>query len=176
MSKFIVDTNVLITACKFSVRGVPVIKLITDTSNLIISSAVHEEVVSSSDRYPDALVARELIEAGTIEVRGVRFREYDILNRYKLGKGEKESIALAIEMNEDVDFIVTDDRLAYIVMKRMELNTPLFLDLIVTLVERDMLTREVASGIVRAVESRYPEGFIYHTIKILEMGARRWLS
>ncbi|MGC9444787.1 MAG: hypothetical protein ACP5E9_07690 [Candidatus Methanospirareceae archaeon] len=116
------------------------------------------------------------IEAGTIEVRGVRFREYDILNRYKLGKGERESIALAIEMNEDVDFIVTDDRLAYIVMKRMDLNTLLFLDLIVTLVERDMLTREVASGIVRAVESRYPEGFIYHTIKILEMGARRWLS
>jgi len=176
MLRFIVDTNALITACKFSVRGVPVIKLIAGTCKLIISTSVHDEVVSTGDKYPDALVAKELIEDGKIEVRGVELGDHDILNRYKLGKGEKESIVLAVEMNENVDFIVTDDRLAYIVMTRMDLNTMLFLDLIVTLVERGMLTRAVANAIVKAVEPRYPEGFIYHTLKILEKGARRWLS
>lgn len=176
MPRFIVDTNALITACKFSVRGLPVIKQIADASELIISTAVHDEIMSTGDKYLDALVAKDLIEEGKIEVRGVQLKDCDILNRYKLGKGEKESIVLAVEMNENVDFIVTDDRLAYIVMNRMNLNALLFLDLIVTLVEQDMLARAVANALVKAVEPRYPEGFIYHTLKILEMGERRWLS
>ncbi len=53
-------------------------------------------------------------------VRGVSFQDYDVLNRYKLGKGEKESIVLAVEMGEEVDFI--DDRLAYIVIDRRGLR------------------------------------------------------
>ncbi|MDI6886828.1 MAG: hypothetical protein QMD22_10930, partial [archaeon] len=103
-----------------------------------------------------------------IKVRSVSFWKNDVLDRYKLGKGEMESIALGVEMGDEVDFIVTDDRLAYIVIDRMGLKKMLFLDLIVELVERRLLDLERARLIVHAIESRYPEGFIYHTLKILE--------
>ena len=122
----------------------------------------------------NAIVAKELIKDGKIKVKKVLFQDYDVLNRYKLGKGEKESIALAVEMGAE-DSIVTDDRLAYIVIDRMDIKKLLFLDLIVELVKRSLMDLELAKLIINAIESRYPEGFIYHTLKILEKGDRRCL-
>ena len=75
-----------------------------------------------------------------------------------------------------VDFIVTDDRLAYIVIDRMHIKKMLFLDLIVELVERNLMNLELAKSIVNEIESRYPEGFIYHTLKILDRGDRKCLK
>jgi predicted nucleic acid-binding protein len=98
------------------------------------------------------------------------------LDHYNLGKGEKESIVLAVEMGEEVGFIVTDDRLAYIVIDRMGIKKLIFLDLIVELVERSSMDLELAKSITNAIESRYPEGFIYHTLKILERGDRKCLE
>ena len=167
MPKLIFDTNALITSCKFYVHGLPVIKYIVERCEIIIPHSVNEEVVIAGGKYPDAVIAKGLIREGKIIVRGVSFRDYDVLDRYKLGKGEKESIVLAVEMGEEVDFIVTDDRLAYIVIDRMGLKKLLFLDLIVELVGRSSMDLELAKVIITTIESRYPEGFIYHTIKIL---------
>ena len=75
-----------------------------------------------------------------------------------------------------VDFIVTDDRLAYIVIDRMHIKKMLFLDLIVELVERNLMNLELAKSIVNEIELRYPEGFIYHTLKILDRGDRKCLK
>jgi len=93
-----------------------------------------------------------------------------------LGKGEKESIALAIKMVAEVDFTITDDRLAYIVIDRMDIKKLLFLDLIVELVERGLMNLELAKSIINAIKSRYPEGFVYHTLKILDRGDRKCLK
>lgn len=176
MLKLIFDTNALITSCKFYVHGLPVIKYIVERCEIIISHSVNDEVISAGGRYPDAIVAKELIRDEKIKIKGISFRDYDVLDRYKLGKGEKDSIVLAVEMAEDVDFIVTDDRLAYLVIDRMGIKKLLFLDLIVELVERRLMDLELAKLITNAVELRYPEGFMYHTLKILEIGDRKCLK
>ena len=67
-----------------------------------------------------------------------------------MGKGEKETIVLAVEMGGEVDFIVTDDRLAYVVIDRMSIKKLLFLDLIVELVERNLMDLELAKSIINA--------------------------
>jgi len=176
MLKLIFDTNALITSCKFYVSGLPVIKYIAERCEIIISHSVNEEVVSAGGMYPNAVVAKELIREGKIGVKNVSFWDYDVLDRYNLGKGEKESIVLAVEMGGEVDFIVTDDRLAYVVIDRMSIKKLLFLDLIVELVERNLMDLELAKAIINAIGLRYPEGFIYHTLKILERGDRKCLK
>jgi len=60
-------------------------------------------------------------------------------------------------------------------MDRMKIKKSLFLDLIIEFVEKKLMNTEVAEQVVAAVKSRYPEGFIYHTLKILERGDRRCL-
>jgi predicted nucleic acid-binding protein len=118
----------------------------------------------------------KLIREGKIGVRRPPFWDYNVLDHYNLGKGEKESIVLTVEMGDEMDFIVTDDRLAYVVIDRMGIKKLLFLDLIVELVERTLMDLELARSIIDAIESRYPEGFIYHTLKILERGDRKCLK
>ena len=176
MLKLIFDANALITSCKFYLRGIPVIKHVADRCRIIISHSVNKEIISSGERYSDTLVAKELIRDGKIKVKRALFQNYDVLDHYKLGNGEKESIGLAVEMAGKVDFIVTDDRLAYIVIDRMHIKKLLFLDLIVELVERNLMNLELAKSIVNEIESRYPEGFIYHTLKILDRGDRKCLK
>ena len=71
MLKLIFDTNALITSCKFYVGGLPVIKYIAERCEIIISHSVNEEVVSAGGKYPNAVVAKELIREGKIGVRTV---------------------------------------------------------------------------------------------------------
>lgn len=61
MLKLIFDTSALITSCKFYVSELPVIKYIAERCEIIISYSVNEEVVSAGGRYPNAVVAKELI-------------------------------------------------------------------------------------------------------------------
>jgi len=176
MLKLIFDTNALITSCKFHVRELPVIKYIAEKCEIVISHSVNKEIIIAEGRYSNAVVAKELIRDGKINVKRVLFRDYDVLDHYRLGKGEKESIALAIKMVAEVDFTITDDRLAYIVIDRMDIKKLLFLDLIVELVERGLMNLELAKSIINAIKSRYPEGFVYHTLKILDRGDRKCLK
>ncbi|MFQ6071661.1 MAG: hypothetical protein ACE5KT_03030 [Methanosarcinales archaeon] len=95
---------------------------------------------------------------------------------YWIATNWERGISIAVEMGDEVDFIVTDDRLAYIVIDRMGIKKVLFLDLIIELVERSFMDLELAKSIINVIESRYHEGFIYHTLKILESGDRKGLK
>lgn len=61
------------------------------------------------------------------------------------------------------------------VMNRMKIKKLLFLDLLIEFMEKKLMEKQVAEQIAAAVKPRYPEGFIYHTLKILERGDRRCL-
>jgi hypothetical protein len=51
----------------------------------------------------------------------------------------------------------------------------LLADLLVELVWKGFMERELAEKILKAIEPRYAPGFIPHTLKILERGDRRCL-
>jgi predicted nucleic acid-binding protein len=173
MLKVIFDSSALITCCKFKIQSHYIMEHILRICEVFIPDAVRAEAGMASEKYPDATVAERMIREGAIKVQCVELQEDGVLDRYKLGKGEKEAITLAIDKGEA--FVVTDDRLAYVVINRMKIKKLLFLDLLIELVEQKLIEREVAEQIVAAVKSRYPEGFIYHTLKILERGDRRCL-
>jgi hypothetical protein len=59
-----------------------------------------------------------------------------VLDGYKLGSGEKESIILALTQ-PSVGYLVIDDRLAFIVSDRMTVPKILLVDLLAELVWRD---------------------------------------
>ena len=59
--KLVMDTNALITVCKFSVEGDPLIKLILGLCHIIIPSAVKEEAIVAKDIYKDANLASDFI-------------------------------------------------------------------------------------------------------------------
>lgn len=173
MLKVIFDSSALITCCKFKVQSCYIMEHVLRICEVFIPDAVAVEAGIASEKYPDATVAERMIKEGAIKVQCVELPEDDVLDRYKLGKGEKEAIILGIEKEDAI--VITDDRLAYVVMDRMKIKKLLFLDLLIEFVEKKRVEREVAEQIVAAVKQRYPEGFIYHTLKILERGDRRCL-
>lgn len=167
------DSPALITCCSFELGGTPVIHHILDACHVVVAGAVSDEVTLDYVKYPDAALAKRFIGEGTIELQEIVLPPDNVLERYKLGKGEKESIGLAIEH----DFpLVTDDRLALVVASRMGIDQMLFLDLVVTLVEEKRLERDLARKIVRTIASRYAPGFVEHTLTILKRGSRRCLT
>jgi len=99
---------------------------------IFIPDAVSVEVSAAKGNYPDAAIAERMIKQDKIKVRQVTLPTDGVLDHYKLGTGEKEAIVLGVEMGE-VDFITSDDRLAYIVMRRMRLKSMLLLDLLLEL-------------------------------------------
>lgn len=92
-----------------------------------------------------------------------------------MGTGEKEAIALTLELRPEPDFLVIDDKLGYIVSDRLGVAKCFLLDLILTLVEQGGLTTTLAEEMIKAVRPRYSDGFIRHSLKMLERGDRRCL-
>jgi hypothetical protein len=76
----------------------------------------------------------------------------------------------------DADYLVVDDRLAFIVSDRMTIPKILLADLLVELVWKQFIERELAEKILKVIEVRYAPGFIPHTLKILEGGVRKCLT
>ncbi len=169
MIRLIFDSNSLITACKFNFQNLPVIDLFLKNCELTVPQAVKIEVVDAGSIYPDALYARNLLETGQIKVANISQSPDDILMHYKIGSGEREAIVLYWQFEKHFDFLVTDDRLAYIICDRLGIKKILFLDLIVEFVRKNFLDSNQAKKIVQTIQTRYPEGFIYHTLKISEM-------
>jgi len=169
MLRLIFDSNSLITACKCHYQNLPVLAYFLKNCELTVPLAVKMEVIDIGSNYADAIYARQLLETGKIKVANFSQPPNDILNHYKIGSGERDAILLCLQMNRNIDFLVTDDRLAYIVCDRFGITKILFLDLIVEFVRKNFLVADQAKEIVHAVKSRYPEGFIYHTLRILEM-------
>jgi predicted nucleic acid-binding protein len=95
--------------------------------------------------------------------------------RYTLGTGEKAAIVLSREIEDEIDFLVIDDQLGYIVCDRLEIRKLFLLDLVLKLVEGKRLAPELARQIINVVRTRYSEGLIKHTLVILERGGRKCL-
>lgn len=168
MLKLIFDSNSLITGCKCRIHDTPIINYFLGKCKIFIPDAVKVEVVDAGSAYIDSAYAKTLMEKGNISIKSVSEASNDILLHYKLGNGEREAIMINLSSREEFDYFVTDDRLAFVVCDRLQIKKILFIDLIVEFVKRKFLEITIAKEIVKALESRYQKGFIYHTLKILE--------
>jgi len=175
MLNLVFDANALITCCQAAIARGPAIVSVLEASTLRIPAAVHQQVRAASARYPDARLADRLIADGRIQVIPVQLPAGNVLEHYRLGPGEKESIALYLDRADELDFLVTDDRLAYVVSQRCGIPSHLFLDLIIEFVERKLWRRELAEEVVNAAQHRFSGGFVPHTLAILKTGDRRCL-
>lgn len=176
MLHLVFDANALITCCQAVTTRGPAIASVLEVSTLRVPTAVHQEVRAASARYSDARLAERLIADGSIEVIPTPLPAGNVLEHYRLGPGEKESIALYLDRANELDFLVTDDRLAYVVSQRCGIPTYLFLDLIIEFVERKLWRRELAEEVVNAAQRRFSGGFVPHTLTILKTGDRRCLQ
>lgn len=173
--KLVVDSASLITAAKFAVDGRTVAEHIVDRCQVIIVPAVHNEVILAGGAHPDAAQVQAMVAGGRIAVASPPASGVTVLDSYKLGRGEKESIILTLA-RPDVDYLVVDDRLAFIVSDRMTVPKILLADLLVELVWKGLMDREISEKMLKAIEPRYAPGFIPHTLRILEGGDRRCLT
>lgn len=167
----IFEAGPLISSCKYAVENRKVIDFLTPLVSIMIPAAVHQEVVIAGSRYPDAAVAQQRVNVGSITVETPQLNP-DLamsLSLYELGKGETEAILLTAEkMVQSASIVlVVDDILAYVVCDRMKINKVLFLDFLLMLTEERMLDIKATADIVRAVRSRYPKSFVDHTLHIL---------
>ncbi|HDN78900.1 MAG TPA: hypothetical protein ENG33_00375 [Chloroflexi bacterium] len=172
--RLIFDSSSLITCCRITVEGEPIIEAVLQVCDVIVPASVSREVTIAQHLYPDASVAARLISLKRIQVHKVDLPPDNVLDHYKLGTGEKEAIALFLEA-KDYSFLVTDDRLAYIVASRCAVPVCLFLALLVELVNNGLMDVKKSRKIALATEVRYPKGFVPHTLRILERGERKWL-
>lgn len=166
--KLIMDTNALITGCKFSTEGDHLIKSIIKVCHIIIPSTVKGEAIVAKDIYRDAKVVSDLIESGKIQVAQSTTPEMNFLNDYNLGKGEKEAICLYLEKKDNINYLITDDRLTYIVCDRMQISKLFFLDLVIELVKQGKFEHKFAEKVINEVSSRYSRGMISHSFVILK--------
>ena len=167
--RVIFEAGPLITSCKFQVGERPIIDFVLDYCEVMITPSVKREVIDEGFRYPDAVLAGQRVKQGKIVVEGPLSVWDTVLRAYKLGDGEIESIRLFQESRGGVDYLVIDDNLAYIVSDRMGLRKVFFLDLILELVKRSRLDGDTAREMIEEVRPRYSEGFIEHSLEILEI-------
>ena len=173
--KLVVDAASLITAAKFSVDGRTVAEHIARQCLLAIVPAVYNEVIIAGSAHPDAVRVRDMATDGRIIVEAPPRSGASVLDGYKLGSGEKESIILALTQ-PSADYLVIDDRLAFIVSDRMTVPKILLVDLLVELVWKGFMERQLAEKMLGAIAPRYAPGFIPHTLTMLERGERRCLT
>jgi predicted nucleic acid-binding protein len=173
--KVVVDSASLITAAKFTVDGHTVVEHLAHYCLLRITPAVHNEVILAGAAYPDAAHVQAMVTDGRITVVASPVSDASVLDGYKLGRGEKASIILMLTQ-PDTDYLVVDDRLAFVVSDRMTVPKILLVDLLVELVWKGDMERQLAEKLLAAIAPRYAPGFIPHTLTILERGERRCLS
>jgi predicted nucleic acid-binding protein len=170
------DTSPLITACKFELRGQPIIDhLLAANCRIIVPSSVQAEITAELHRYPDAKIAAERIRNEQVLVRNVIMPSENVMDLYSLGYGEQAAIALAFVLKSEINHVVLDEKLAYIVCDRLNLPKLFFLDLVLTLVEKNGLSKALGREIIDLVAPRYSFGMVEHSLKILERGERKWL-
>lgn len=168
MLTVVFDAGPLITACKIEVQGKPVVDYLLSGSCIVVAPSVEQEVAVLGARYPDGVVAGERVAEGLIRVVPIASRKWarHVAN-YNLGKGEKDSIILCDQV-EDVEALVTDDYLAFVVAIRLGLKAWMLPDLVVQMTERKSLTVAVAESILSSISSRYRVGVIEHSLERLK--------
>ena len=124
------DSASLITAAKFTVDGHTVVEHLAHCCVVRITPAVHNEVILAGATYPEAAHVQAMLTDGHMTVASPPVLEASVLDGYKLGRGEKESIMLALTQ-PNMDYLVIDDRLAFIVSDRMTVPQIFLVDLLV---------------------------------------------
>lgn len=163
----IFDAGPLITACKFMFQGKLVVDYLSTKCQIIIPSAVEEEVAILGARYSDGIAAGERIARGEIQVMPVKERLWaGRLASYALGSGELDSIELC--RSAEAEVLVTDDNLAFIVATRLGLKACMLPDLIAELAKRGDLEIKTAKNIMETIRPRYRMGVIEHNIARLQ--------
>jgi len=157
------DAGSLITACKFKARGKLVVDHLLSGCRIVIAPSVEEKVAILGAAYSDGVVAGERIARDAIHVVPVAMRRWTRhLADYALGEGEKEAIELCGQM-ENVEALVTDDYLSFVVATRLDLKAWMLPDLVLELAKRGSLTAEAADAILGVIRPRYRMGVIEHS-------------
>ena len=173
--KVVVDSASLITAAKFTVDSSTVLEHLAQCCLLRITPAVHHEVILAGAAYPDAAHVEAMVTDGRITIASPPVSAASVLDGYKLGRGEKDSIILMLTQ-PDMDYLVVDDRPAFVVSDRMTVPKILLVDLLVELVWQGCIEHQLAEKMLEAMTPRHAPGFIPHTLTMLERGERRCLS
>jgi predicted nucleic acid-binding protein len=91
---------------------------IESTDDFYIPQSVADEIKAKSD--PSSQTVQALINSGNLQVRASKLITLVNSLNQRLGKGESEAIALAIELN--TDYILLDDSAARREARRLGLN------------------------------------------------------
>jgi hypothetical protein len=143
-----------------------------DLAKIVITREVRQETVDAglTGGYPDAVVIKERVDAGRIEVRTVAqmsapFEE--VLDLYGLQEGDKAVVRLALQ-SVDVEATVTDDRLLYIVLRRCGHRALFLPDFIEKAVADRRCEATTGQQLLLAVRPRLHVGFIEHSLRRLK--------
>ncbi len=165
---YVFDASPLVAGCQFHVAGESVASKAITGIEARMPPAVYEEVVTRGGARPDALEAARLVQDSMIRVVEPPPGEVELdgLQYYRLGQGEREAMTLTARLAPRA-VLVTDDFLALIVANRLGLSSQLFLDFLIGRARRGELNVALVHQLVEAVESRYPRGFIPHSLALL---------
>jgi predicted nucleic acid-binding protein len=157
------------------VDGSTVVEHLAQCCLLRITPAVHNEVILAGAAYSDAAHVQAMVTDGRITVASPPVSAASVLDGYKLGRGEKDSIILMLTQS-DADYLVVDDRLAFVVSDRMTVPKILLVDLLVELVWQGCMERQLAEKMLEALRRATRQGSFPHTLTMLERGGRQCLS
>jgi len=168
ISRFVFDASPLVVSCQFAVGSRAVAEIALAGADVQIPPAVYTEVVIRGGARPDALTAARLIQTGQIRIveATVIGPPLEDLQHYRLGQGESEALTLTARLGAGT-VMVTDDFLALIIAHRLGTSCQLFLDFVIGRAARGELPLVEAQQVVHAVSSRYPVGFVPHSLAML---------
>ena len=167
------DTSPLITLATARIDGRPIIeRLLPLIPTLTIVKTVADEATSNL-AYADARVIKALLDSERLIPKPVPVTPVDILiNAYtKIQSGERDTMRLGLSMPGAR--VVVDDLQAFFIAARFDLNPIGLLDTLVSLRERQLLTKEFALSVVDSIErtSRFTSASLQHTVyKINQVG------
>ena|SRR5579859_5056555 len=161
----LLDSSPLITVCKFTVIGRPMIEHLLEVAAVNVTQKVADEVAALTRPEPDAAVARRLIRAGQIVILDAP-EEPNIHEFYALQETDCTVIRLGLTLENAIT--VLDDHDAFLIANHYGLKPMFLLDLLVLLVRHEGLDSQVAQTMVESAERRYSPAFIAHTIARLE--------
>jgi predicted nucleic acid-binding protein len=163
----ICDANALITACKFTVDRELLVDILLRSCQVWLPQSVATEATENR-QFPDAQAAVQRIQQGLLTVETPMTPVPTFLREYRIGAGETEAICLYLSKRGEIDYLVTDDKLVYLICDRMGIPKKLLPDLILELVRRDQLSKDQAQRMIEGARSRYSAGIIAHSKALVE--------
>lgn len=120
----------------------------------LLPRAVEAECVGGQPRL-DGLLIQQRIQEGRLAVVEVRQPQVvaRLVHDFRLGSGEAEALALALEKGEAAAVVATDDRNAIRACKVLRLGFVTSLGVLVRSVEKDLLTAEDGKRLLRDLDS-----------------------